>query len=51
MALRFSPTKSEVVHFWRDIKGSRIRKYPVFKLKGEKKTQKRIGQVAENDSR
>ena len=35
MGQRFSPSKSEVVHFWRDIKGGRIREYPVIKLKGE----------------
>ena len=33
--LKFSPTKSEVVHFWRDINGGGIREYPVIKLKGE----------------
>ena len=32
VGLRFSPTKSEVVHFWRDIRGGAIRHYPTLKL-------------------
>ena len=33
MGLRFYPTKSGVVHLWRDIKGGEIREYPAIKLK------------------
>ena len=32
VGLRFSPTKSEVVHFWRDIRGGATRDYPALEL-------------------
>ena len=32
VGLKFSTTKSEVVHFWRDIKGGATRDYPALKL-------------------
>ena len=32
VGLRFSTTKSEVVHFWRDIRGGATREYPSLKL-------------------
>ena len=47
VGLRFSPTKSEVVHFWRDIRGGATRDYPTLKLNNKeipiKETTKFLG--------
>ena len=49
VGLKFSPMKSEVVHFWRDIKGGATRDYPTLKLYNKeiptKDTTKFLGMI------